>query len=538
VAGPASAQPADDVCHQVSPSAAPCIGADKLAEAAAAECRRLGLPDADCILPLGHEVTQAARDAYATSWVHRAAQFQYALGDILPLRQAQWLGTHNSFNSVNDTATLSHTDSNQQLSLGQQLDLDMRSLELDLHWIPSVEAGGSNAVVVCHGRGPGEANLGCTNERPLADVLPELAGWLNAPEHRAQVVLLYLEDELGVPAGYQVTVRQLDAGLRRPDGSSLIYRPDPSRLAPSGCVNMPLDASRAAVRASGGQIMLVGNCRSGWAADVFGWDDTHVESGSTPRYAAFPVCDATYPRSVYDSKLVRYFEDSTWVSSAVSPTSSPQDAEADSLTPERVAAMARCGVNLFGFDQLLPDDGRIEASIWSWAKDKPDRADGDCAVQRADGRWITRPCNTRRRAACVGPAGWAPTPRAVTHPGAAAACRAQGATLGLPRTGYENSLLRRAVGVDEVWLDYRVAPVMGVTCRRAGRRVACTIAGARSARARASLVSGSRVLARATATLRGGRGRLALRPARLRPGRYQVVVAAGGAQVRRALTLR
>jgi hypothetical protein len=68
--------------------------------------------------------------------------------------------------------------------------------------------------------------------------------------------------------------------------------------------------------------------------------------------------------------------------------------------------------------------------------------------------------------------------------------------------------------------------------------VTCAIAGARSSRARAWLVSGRRVLARATAGLRGGQGAIALRPARLRPGGYQVVVAAGDAQARRALTVR
>ncbi|MDX6674061.1 MAG: hypothetical protein QOH11_1479, partial [Solirubrobacteraceae bacterium] len=535
LAGPASAQPADDACHQVSPSASPCVGADKLAEAAAAECRRLGLPEGDCVLPLGHEVTSAARDAYRTSWVHRAAQFQYELGAPLPLHQAQWLGTHNSFNSVNDTTTISHTDSNQQLSLGQQLDLDMRSLELDVHWIPSAEAGGSNAVVVCHGRGPDQANLGCTNERTLADVLPEVTGWLNAPEHRDQVVLLYLEDELGDPAGYAETIRRLDAGLRRPDGRSLIYRPDPARFGTKGCQDMPLDVSRAGIRASGAQVMLVGNCRSGWASDVFSWDDTHVESGSTPQYAAFPACDASYPRSVYDAKLVRYYEDSTWVSSTVNPTASPQDAADESLTPDRVAAMTRCGVNLFGFDQLLPADGRIEASIWSWAPNQPDRTAGDCAAQRADGRWITRPCNARRRAACISSTGWSLTRGAVPNAAAATACHTQGAALGLPRTGYQNSLLRRAAGADEVWLGYRLPSLLRLACRRSGMRVACTVSGARSSRARARLVSGRRVLARATAGLRGGRGAIVLRPVRLGRGGYQVIVASGDAQVRRPL---
>jgi len=468
-ASTATAAPLDDACAQVSPTAVPCTGQDKLAEAAAAECRRLGLPDSACVLPLGHAVTAAARDAYLRSWTHRAAQFQYALGGPLPLVQAQWLGTHNSFNSVNDTPTVSHTDSNQQLSLSQQLDVDIRSLELDVHWVPSLDAGGAKSVVVCHGRGPDEAHLGCTNERLLADVLPEIASWLNAQGHGDQVVLLYVEDELGDPAGYAETVKQLDAKLRRPDGSSLIYRPDPARKTPAGCVNMPLDVSRDAIRLAGSQVMLVGNCRSGWASDVFGWDATHVESGSTPAYKPFPACDATYARATYDTKLVRYYEDSTFVARAIDPTASPAAAAADRLSPEKVAAMTRCGVNLFGFDQLLPDDGRIDATIWSWAPGEPNASAGNCTVQRGDGRWATRPCETSRRAACRASDGrWIPTPGAVAWADAASACRAQGAVLGLPRTGYENSLLREAAGADEVWLNE--GPSRSVGRRHAHRR--------------------------------------------------------------------
>lgn len=83
---------------------------------------------------------QAARDAYLQSWVHRTARFQDALQDPVPLRETQWLGTHNSFNSLSDSFTVSHADSNQQLSLAQQLDIDVRALELDLHYLPRLEA--------------------------------------------------------------------------------------------------------------------------------------------------------------------------------------------------------------------------------------------------------------------------------------------------------------------------------------------------------------------------------------------------------------
>jgi hypothetical protein len=451
-AGSARAQSADGTCDQVSPSAATCIGTDKLAEAGAAECRRAGQPDSQCALPVGHQVSGQSVTDYQGTWLHRAAAFQYGLGNSLPLGRSQWLGTHNSFNSVNDTPTASHTDSNQQLSLTQQLDIDMRALELDLHFVPSVAAGGSKAVVVCHGRGPDQENFGCTNEPSFSDVLPQISAWLNA--HPSQVVLLYLEDELGDPAGYAQTVGTLNAVLRRPDGTSLIYRPSSSEMTAKGCANLPLGISRDDVRARGAQVVLVGNCQPGWASDVYSWDDNHVESGSTPGYRAFPACDSTYSRSVYDSKFVRYFEDSTFVSAAVNPTQSPAQAEDQMLTPPRVADMTRCGVNLFGLDQILPGDGRIEASIWSWSKDEPNSSAGRCALQRSDGRWLTGPCQTRHPAACRTTAGWILTPRAVPYSGASSACSARKATFDLPRTGYENSQLREAAGSSEVWVKY------------------------------------------------------------------------------------
>jgi hypothetical protein len=250
----------------------------------------------------------------------------------------------------------------------------------------------------------------------------------------------------------------LDKVLTRPDGSSLIYRPSPSEMTAKGCANLPLGISRDDVRRRGARVVLVGNCRSGWASDVYGWDDVHVESGSTSRYRPFPTCDATYARSVYDTKLVRYYEDSTFVSSAIDPTTSPKAAAAEMLSPEKAAAMTRCGVTLFGFDQLLPDDGRIAASIWSWDKDKPDVRDGRCAVQRPSGRWITRPCQLRRRAACRLAGVLKVTRGTFTHDGAKEACRQRGGALGVPRTGYENSLLRVAAGpASEVWLGYRLS---------------------------------------------------------------------------------
>ncbi|EUA07846.1 hypothetical protein I545_6272, partial [Mycobacterium kansasii 662] len=206
---------------------------NKFADAVAAECRRVGIADAHCALPLAHKVTQAARDAYLQSWVHRTAQFQYALADPLPISQAQWLGTHNSFNSLSDSFTLSHGDSNQQLSLAQQLDIDVRGLELDLHYLPRLELLGKREVTVCHGLAPTNGNLGCTNEPPLTAVLPQIKNWLNIPGHTDEVILLYLEDELRAATAYSSALATLEDTLRRPDGQSLIYHPDRPAAPPT-----------------------------------------------------------------------------------------------------------------------------------------------------------------------------------------------------------------------------------------------------------------------------------------------------------------
>lgn len=440
-------------CDALSPIAIPCVALGKGLDAFATECRRAGIPDASCLLPLAHRVTQAARDAYLQSWVHRTAQFQYALSNPLPLREAQWLGTHNSFNSVAESLTVSHVDSNQQLTLSQQLDIDVRSLELDLHYIRRLERLGAPDVTVCHGLSPDKANFGCTTEPPLAKVLSEIAAWLNAPGHADEVIMLYLEDELKEPAAYASAVATLESTLRRPGGESLVYQPNPGRRGPNGCAPFPLDASRDDVRRSGARVMLVSSCVPAWSVDVFDWDGWEVESGSTPNYQPYPTCDATYGTAVYAAKLVRYFEDSTLIGALSTPMRPPPNPEA--LTPAKVQAMTNCGVNLLGFDQLLPEDGRIQASLWSWAPDEPRAGAGNCTLQRADGRWQAAPCEEAHPAACLSAGGaWLVT-ASVPFAAAAPACAAIRSSFALPRTGEQNSRLHAAAGLaGGTWVRY------------------------------------------------------------------------------------
>src|SRR3954452_20756482 len=181
--------------------------------------------------------------AYEKSWTHRALAFQYELAGDVGMVNAPWLGTHNSFNSIAQQGpALSTTDANQQLSLVDQLRMDMRSLELDVHWFPSVRAGGQNAPVVCHA-GAVSDHDGCSTEPLLGAVLDQLAGWLHA--HPDQVLLLYMEDHLsgGYPAAVSAIVKSLGA---------LVYRTGSHN---GMCVELPGSLSRNEVLAAGAQVV-------------------------------------------------------------------------------------------------------------------------------------------------------------------------------------------------------------------------------------------------------------------------------------------
>jgi hypothetical protein len=158
---------------------------------------------------------------------------------------------------------------------------------------------------------------------------------------------------------------------------------------------------------------------------------------------------------VYAGTLVRYFEDSTLIAQAVSPTTSPAQAKAERLTPDKVAAMTACGVDLFGFDQFLPEDGRLAATVWSWAPGEPDPARGDCTVQLASGRWQSAACTgpERHPAACRAADGTWWTSAAVPRPAAKMACAAAGGTFDVPRNGEQDTALRTAAGDATTWLD-------------------------------------------------------------------------------------
>lgn len=432
-----------------------CRSAGQLVWGAAAGCRKtvgLAAPDS-CESIDGRRITPSEIQEYQDSFVHRALTLQRGLDDAAPLREQQIVHTHNTFNSSSYFSTLTNQDANQVYSITDQLDMDVRFLELDLHWVPSPfgnAATGGNWVTLCHGNSayvPG-VHLGCTWDRPLQDGLSEISTWLD--QHPGEFVYLYLENQLGGGATAHTVAAQL---LEAAFPGTQIYRPP----AGTPCADMPIDSSRADFRAAGARVLLVGNCGTGdglgtpWGGVVHERGAAWNEGGSAPYDAADCAADRAAMQS--GTSFRRWFGDSTWLTAMVS--GSTDIVAADS------ARMVACGVNIIGFDQLMPDDGKLESMVWSWREIPSATSTDECAAQDAAGRFVGRGCELDRHYACVSPAGeWAVTAASGPWDDAAAACAAEfpGSSFSVPVNGLRNDLLLAAhqvATIEDAWVDYR-----------------------------------------------------------------------------------
>ncbi len=405
-----------------------CRGTEQLQRVVADKCRIAGQGDA-CAAADGRKIGPAHVNTYEKSWVHRALTLQRRLDDDVPLARSLIPHTHNSFNSfAYETPTVTNQDPNQVYSLTDQLRMDVRAIELDVHWVPSLYGNATTnykAVTLCHGQVQVGVHIGCSIDRPLRYGLNELRTWLRRPENRNEFVLLYLENNLDD----NVTAHNLVASELKRSLGDLVERPPANQR----CATIDTSVTPAQLRARGHRVLIVGNCGpGGWGSWVHERGDakTWIES-SSPQGDDFRC--TTRPGTA----LTRWYDDSTWLSAMV-------DGSQSQLTANEAAAMATCGVNLIGFDQLTPEDPRLGSIVWSWAPNEP-RATG-CATTRADGRWATEPCATPRALACrAGPSEWV----------VADVCP-KAHHFDVPRNGYENSLLTAAAQGRQVRLNYSV----------------------------------------------------------------------------------
>ncbi|MBW3658427.1 MAG: hypothetical protein KY457_07290 [Actinobacteria bacterium] len=439
--------PAGDACRDATAGAVPedarvrlCASIDAGANAATAWCREAaGLPAEECATPSGRMVDRALVDAYQGTWQHRAHALQRELGDPLPLRRTTMLATHNSYNAAAYPPTLSGSDPNQQYTITDQLRMDVRVLELDVHWWVSPEDGG-RAPVLCHATGP---HVGCSTDRHLREGLSEIADWLALPDNAGEVLIVRLENHLDDEEAHDTAAADLEDVL-----GPYLHRPPTD--AP--CRDFPLELTRDDIRAAGANILLVSDCGQGsaWPALVHAYGD-RVEAGTTD-FTSYPDCGTHFTREEHDAKYIRRFEDGTWLSTMAADPGPRIDAT-------MAAEMLKCGVNQPSFDHLTPDDPRLTSTVWSWAEAEPAADTDGCAVHGADARFRAADCtgaSVATHAACRTAEGWV-LRRAGGLFAAARVCAAAGGTLGVPRTSEQNEALREAkaaAGVETAWLGY------------------------------------------------------------------------------------
>ena len=441
-AGP-SFQTLAEQCRAAGGTERTCKSLEALGSAVAHVCRYAGGPDDACAFFKGKVISSVLVDAYETTWVHRALGLQRALGATLPLGEALVPATHNSFNSASYPPTVSGLDANQQYTMTDQLRMDMRGLEIDLHWFPSLTAApgdGGRAPLMCHATGP---HAGCTIERNMRDGLLEVRAWLDA--HPGEVVVLYLEDHLDDETGHARAASIIEEVLGASSAADLIYRPA------GACEDgMPLAVSAADIAAAGKQVVITSACGIGvaWRGLVHSQDDHWVESGPS-QFDANPPCGFT--PAEYASSWTRYYEDSTWLTTMV-------EGSADPMTADHFREMVACGVNMPSFDELAPEDERIASLVWSWAQDEPSSsAEGVCASHGADGRFHAAGCGAVQRFACVSAGGvWSVSADAGGWGSGPESC-ASGSVFAVPRNGPQAVALdaaKAAAGVTGVWLNY------------------------------------------------------------------------------------
>jgi hypothetical protein len=136
------------------------------------------------------------------------------------------------------------------------------------------------------------------------------------------------------------------------------------------------------------------------------------------------------------------------------------------MTVDGIHDMVRCGVNLFGLDQVDPSDPRLDAMVWSWAAGEPATSTtGTCGIDAADGRFHAVSCNgERRHFACVdrSTGEWFVSQRLGKQGDGVKDCSREraGSVFAVPGSGNHAQRLRDAkdaAGVTEVWLAYGAA---------------------------------------------------------------------------------
>jgi hypothetical protein len=426
---------------------------------------------ASCLFSVVYAATPGVSQ-FKQSWTYRALALQRDIDVNAPLNQATFIGTHNSENAISyQIPFIRYVDPNQILSIYDQLEVGVRSVEYDVHWY--LGAHFKKDILLCHALAN---HLGCSSfDRPVTEGLAELRDWLKS--NPGEVVLLYFDRSTALDGHEPRLTNYLQEYL-----GDFIYKPTVVRDATdhtSSCVSLPGTISKADVLKAGKQLLLItkkcdGTNPSYEEQDVYklNWNDyVFAGMGNVPNnqfnfidstigsdFTAYPDCSKStvFADDPAHTTMWRIFEDRTILSNILEKNRL--------LLADDMKTMVNCGINWQTMDMLSVGDDRLTAAIWSWAPNFPAVGKGDCAVYKNGGGIENSDCKK--------PADGFVCQHATTHEFKAVAtaaewqdgekvCQATAGVLwhfAMPINGNQMFLLKQMVGnagLSEVWLNYR-----------------------------------------------------------------------------------
>lgn len=405
---------------------------------------------------IGQEASQyfSAHAAVSASavpdpWLSKVVDLQNKIDYHAPLATATFLMTHNSYNASAYRTAFAYVDPNQRLSIRQQLDAGVRSLELDVHRFFSMTGWPwqwRQRLLLCHGQ---DNHLGCSPyDRPLEAGVDEIRQWLQDGRNANEVIVIYIEDHIDDRYADLVNILTQRIG-------SKVFRPQGT-----GCQGIPMHISKQDIINAGKQVLLMGasdvcDSNSGWNTWAYAGVGDLLNGYPTGDVENLDGTQCEFDRHFYDRYWVRFYEDRTVLSSLF--------ADPDRIEPQDAANLQKCGVNLIGFDKLVMADERLHASVWSWDSGQPSDLMGgeNCALHGANARLDDRTCTEVMGYACTKPGShdWIITRNTGTWDQGRDVCQMETGgeyVFAVPTNGYDNERLRSAKaaqGAANVWVN-------------------------------------------------------------------------------------
>ncbi len=358
-------------------------------------------------------------DDFNNSWAGKAMDLQRSLDSYSPMIDNNILGSHNTYNSevytaCNFSVGCRYLDPQQKYSIKDQLRMGARFIELDVHWTAKMESLFSypKRLLLCHG-------VCSINDKYATEGFNEISDWLSDSSSQDEVIILYIED--ASEGHHSDLYNQMNDRF-----GSKIYQSN-------GCGNIPDNLTKADVLAAGKQIIL--------------WKDGGCSGDSNMANTAFTGL----------GNIGRIWEDATTLGSIAEFF----NGGIDSISAGEVREAFKTGANIVNLDDLVMDDGRIEAAIWSWDNNEPNNSGGnqDCAVQWGNGRWDDAGCSSSFAFACEDNDGnwFVPDNTVGQWSNGVSACAALGGSFSVPTNSQDNQALKAAkdaVGYSHVWLNH------------------------------------------------------------------------------------